>query len=453
MPAADRARKAVHAAMGLFALALRPLDWRGAALLAAAALLFNAFVMPRIGRGIYRDRSRPRDPGIVAYAAVVLALVLVYRHQMPVAAAVWGMLAAGDPAAAIAGKELGGPALPWNAGKTWSGLLANFAASSAAGLALFRFVSARPLGSSVGAVVAGAAAFALAESLRTGVEDNLVAPVAASLVLWGSLAAGPDAWRRLVEYPSFGNVLFVAVALNAVIGAVLARLRLVSPSGAAAGFAIGTVLLAIGGWGVYELLWAFFLLGTAATRLGFHVKDARGAAQAEGGRRGARHVLANCGVAAVILLVAAGSRPFLPDAAFAALAGSFAAALADTLGTEIGSLAGRRPFSLVSFAPRSPGTPGAVSWPGTLAGAAGALVIGGLAFVTGLVPLRLVGAVAAGGVLGSLAESVLADTGARRAWRLDHEFANAFNTFVGAAVAAEIALSLGKGALYLPFER
>ena len=68
------------------------------------------------------------------------------------------------------------------------------------------------------------------------------------------------------------------------------------------------------------------------------------------------------------------------------------------------------------------------------------------------VPLPLVPAIGFAGVAGSLAESALADLGGRRGFRLDHEFSNALNTLVGAAVAAEIALSLAKGGLYVPFE-
>ena len=89
IPPSEWKRKAVHAGMGLFALALRWLDWQSAALLAATALLFNLFVMPRIGRGIYRDAGRARDTGIVAYPAMVLLLVLLLRDRyLPIAAAV-----------------------------------------------------------------------------------------------------------------------------------------------------------------------------------------------------------------------------------------------------------------------------------------------------------------------------------------------------------------------------
>ncbi|HYK42464.1 MAG TPA: DUF92 domain-containing protein [Thermoanaerobaculia bacterium] len=440
--------------MGLFALALKPLSWPAAAALAAVALAFNLFAMPWIGRGIYRDPSAARDRGIVSYAAVVLALVLLFRHRIAVAGAVWGMLAFGDPAAAIVGRAARGPALPWNPEKTWAGLLANFAVSAGAGLALFAYLSPGPTTGFVPAVLAAAAAFALAESLRTGVEDNLVAPAAAALVLWGALAAGAAA-----AGPAAGDAprwllsrILVAAAVNAAVAVAVSLLHLVSPSGAAAGLVLGTIVLGLGGWPSYALLWAFFLVATAATKLGYRAKLARGVAQAESGRRGARHAVANCGVAAAILLVAGAGRGPLPVAVLAAVAGAFAAALADTLGTEVGSLAGRRPVSLATLSPVPAGTPGAVSWPGTTAGAGGALLIALLAWGMGMVPAALVPAIALAGVAGSLAESILADLGSRRGFRLDHEFSNALNTLVGAAVAAEIALSLSKGALYVPFE-
>jgi uncharacterized membrane protein len=60
--------------------------------------------------------------------------------------------------------------------------------------------------------------------------------------------------------------------------------------------------------------------------------------------------------------------------------------------------------------------------------------------------------VAGGGFLGALAESVLIDARRRSGVRLDHEFANAFNTFAGALLALEIALSLENGALYWPVQ-
>jgi len=438
-------RKAVHAGMGLFALALRWLDWRAAALLALLALLFNFFVMPRVGRGIYRDAAKKRDAGIVAYAAAVLVLILVFRNHLAYAAAVWAMLAFGDPAAEVAGKLLGGPRLPWNRRKTWSGLFAYAAVSFAAASFLLQFVGEAPVRLALLLLFVAPLALlaAFLESVESGLDDNLVPafPVALALAF---LFLVPHSLATLVRVD-----WRLAVLLNLGVAVAMALLRAVSVSGAVAGALAGALILAFGGWAAYAILWTFFLAGTAASKLGYRQKEKRGTAQASKGRRGARHVVANCFVGALLALV---GMPWAAGPAAFAFAGCFAAALADTLGTEVGSLSGARSFSPLRGKPLLVGTPGAISWPGTLAGLAGAILIGLAAAATGLVPLPLFWVVVVAGLAGSLAESAANDAGRPRGVRLDHEFANAFNTFVGAVVALEIALSLEKGSFYLPIE-
>ena len=434
-------RKAVHAATGLFALTFRWLDWKAAAAVAAAALLFNLFVMPRIGRQLYRDGSRRRDPGIVAYPLMVLVLVLLLRdHYLPVAAAVWAMMAFGDPAAAIAGDLLGGARLPWNPAKRWIGLVANWAAGFTASIAVFRFVSARPLELvAVVLLLAGAAVYAFLESVRAGIDDNLVAAIPTALVLV-QLGRWPEAPLAPFHAGSGGR-LAAALAVNVAAALVTGGAGLVSRSGAVAGAIAGFLVLAYGGWGAYALLWLFFGAATAATKWGYAAKRDAGVAQADRGRRGAAHVAANCLVPVAFLVVGA------PAAAFA---GALAAALADTLGTEVGTLFGRNPRSPLSLERVDPGTPGAVSRAGTAAALAGACAIALAAWIFGWAPRGVVLAVLAGGFLGALAESVLADLGRRVGFRLDHEFANAFNTFAGGLIALEIALSIERGAIYWP---
>ena len=184
IPPGEWKRKAVHAGMGLFALLLRWLTWREAAALALFALLFNLLVMPRFGRGIYRQGSKRHDPGIVAYPATVLALVLVFRHELDVVAVVWAMMAFGDPAASIAGRLVGGPVLPWNPEKTWIGMLANWAAGTLAAVAVLGFyVGSLPGPQVVAILLAGAAVFAFLESVRAGIDDNLVAAIPTALAI------------------------------------------------------------------------------------------------------------------------------------------------------------------------------------------------------------------------------------------------------------------------------
>ena len=429
MTPAEWTRKGIHAAMGLFALALRFLDWKAGAVLALAALLFSVFVMPRIGRGIYRDSARSHDAGIVAYPAMVLALILMFRGPyLPIAAAVWAMMAFGDPAAAIVGRAVGGPTLPWNPTKTWVGLLANWAVAGPAAVLVHLFVSGRDLEpDAVAILMLGAGLYAFLESVRAGIDDNIVAALPTALAIYhmglvwpAALPQGPMPWRRWA----------IAVGVNVAVAGLMGALRVVSRSGAVAGGIVGFLVLAAGGWSAYALLWTFFLVGTVATRVGYRRKAAAKVAESNQGRRGAANVVAKCGVAAALVLLR------VPSLAFVA---ALAAALADTLGTEIGTLLGKRPISPLTFRTQPPGTPGAISWPGTAASLAGAALVGVTGWRLGLVPASLVWVTVAGGFLGAISESVLATLAARLGSRLDHDFANALNTFVGAMVALRLA--------------
>jgi uncharacterized protein (TIGR00297 family) len=451
---AEGKRKLVHLGVGLFAFALRFLSWPAAAGAALAAVLFNLFAMPRIGRGIYRDAARHRDPGIVAYPATVLLLVVLFRHRLEIAAAIWAMMAAGDPAASVVGRLLGGPRLAWNRDKTWTGLAAYALAGGGAMWVLYGWtLQARVPGASgpgLATIAAVSCVAAFLESYPTGFDDNWVPPIPAGLLLYASLFALP---AYAVALP---NRWLVALAVNAVIAAASAAAGIVSGSGAVAGGIAGTAVLALAGWGGYAVLWGFFLFGTLATRLGYAEKERRGTAQARRGRRGARHVAANCSVGVVLaaLLCAIPGRvePLAPTLLGAAFAASFAAALADTLGTEIGSLSRGAAYSMAAGTRVPTGTRGAVSVAGTLGGLAGAFLLAVLAAVVGLVPPFAVPAVTAAGLAGSLAESLLHDLGARRGIRVDHDFANAFNTAVGAAFAIEILLTAMRGRFFVPFE-
>jgi len=445
-------RKAVHAGMGLFGLFLRWLTWPVAALCALGALLFNLFLIPAFGRSLYRDPGRRRDVGIVAYPAAVLLVVLLLRHALPAAAAIWGMMAFGDPAASTAGRTLGGSRLPWNGRKTWSGSAAYAIFGALGGAALMAFTGRVAFGYALAAFAGFAVLGAFLESLDTGLDDNVVPGLAVAFA-WAALHMGPLVGAGAAVLWNAPRVsLGIAIGVNAAIALLSIPLRLVALSGSIAGFVAGSVILHLGGWGAYAVLWTFFLFGTAASKLGYARKEKLGTAQANRARRGACHVWANVSVGAAMAVAMHGrvfesSVPVLP----LALAGSFAAALADTFGTELGTLYGRRPFLLSTMARVPPGTRGAVSGAGILGGALGAALVGAAGVAAGLYDVRWIGLVAAAGVAGSLAESLLIDLAARRGVAVDHEFCNAFNTLVGAAVAWEIAASVALRRVYVPF--
>jgi uncharacterized protein (TIGR00297 family) len=161
------------------------------------------------------------------------------------------------------------------------------------------------------------------------------------------------------------------------------------------------------------LLAAFFVSATVLSRNGRALKAQRIQAIIEkGDERDALQVVANGGVFAALALVS----HFYPSLLWlAAGAGAIAAATADTWATELGTLA-RHPPRLITTGEMVPaGTSGAVTWRGTLAGLAGAACIAVVALLTGW-GARAALAALAGGVAGSLVDSILGATVQRRQW-------------------------------------
>ena len=177
---------------------------------------------------------------------------------------------------------------------------------------------------------------------------------------------------------------------------------------------------------------AFFVLGSAATKLGYRVKAARGIAQEKGGARGWRNAWANGGVAAFLALMAALDPPRAGLYAIA-YAAAVATAAADTCSSEIGKAYGRRTFLITTLRPVPPGTEGAISLEGTLGGFVGGALVAAVGALGGLYSWPGAGLVALAGLLGSLAESVIGTVAERRGW-LDNDLLNALNTALGAAI-------------------
>lgn len=234
----------------------------------------------------------------------------------------------------------------------------------------------------------------------------------------GSRIAAPGEPRqpasgRPVVTPLLRWALGAAGAM--VVAAAARRTRSLSPGGATAAVVVGT--LAVGaGWDWGALLLAFFVASSALSRLRAAERDRLTAGLvAKGGERDAVQVLANGGLFALAAL--GQSLPGSPAQAdapgqwlwMAAGVGALAAAAADTWATEIGTLAARPPRMLLGMRRVPVGTSGAVSWPGSLAGAAGAAFIALVAWAVGWAATVAAAAVV-GGVVGSAADSLLGAT-------------------------------------------
>lgn len=246
----------------------------------------------------------------------------------------------------------------------------------------------------------------------------------------------------IVYIPDPGLVVGGLVTTLAV-GAAARWSGAVSESGFWAGLSVGLwVSLGLGVHGLW-VVGAFFILGSMATRWRFAEKAGRGVAEPGGGARGAGRVLAKGAVGAG-LAIAALFDLFDPALVRAGFVGAFAAATADTLGTEIGQVLGRRPFTIVPPAHAVPGTPGALSGEGLLAGLCGAFVVAACALPGEILTPRTAAAAGVAGLLGSVVEAVLAPV--LRKFPHRDLAANLVTTASGAALAAgAVALALRHG--------
>jgi uncharacterized protein (TIGR00297 family) len=425
-------RKSIHIAVGLGAIALKFVQWRYVALIAAGFIVINWLLLHRIvGRGVSRH-ERGWDAGIVLYPAAVCALVVVFNWHIEIAAVAWVLMAFGDGFATVAGRAMPIAPLPWNREKSWGGVIAFLVVGGAAAFAIAMLFDGRPRWE---ALLLAIVASALAESLPLGLNDNVSVPfVAAGVLAAVSIAPFASAAQPAIAWPW--------LAVNTVLAIAGWLLRSVDISGAVAGWVLGAIIIVGGGPALYVALLTFFIIGTAATKLGYARKAKEGLAQEKGGRRGGAHAFANVGVAAICAIACWRGLGLVP--LFMGVA-ALATAAADTAGSEIGQLLGRLTFLPLSFRRVQRGTEGAISIEGTLAGIVAAFAVGFAAVAmavhhirpgfTGTVVIdrfHTVAVLTACGVLGSYLESILGGINRRAGSPVPNGVMNFLNTAIGA---------------------
>jgi uncharacterized protein (TIGR00297 family) len=446
-------RKLVHIGMGGFALTLCWLGpWWGA-LCAVAGVLFNLLILNGLTRRMLlreAERQRGFSLGIALYPAAVLMMVLIFPHRIELAAAAWGLLAFGDGMATVAGLGVGGPRLPWNQEKRWSGFIAFVLFGTASAAFLIRwsqrnafewigdsFLSVEGQGNQLffllTACLIAALAAAFAESLRTGIDDNLLVPLVGGMVLYGAALVEPGVLAAAGEL--IQTQLIWGALINALLAAAAFAARGVGLSGAVWGWVLGTALFACGGWQAFLMLVLFFGLGTATTKLGYARKAALGIAQEKGGRRGASNAFANTttGVVFAFLALATAS----PELFLVAMTAAFATATCDTVSSEVGQAYGRHHYLVTTFKPVPAGTDGAVSLEGTLAGIGGAMVLAVAAWAIGMISPGGAAVVVTAAFIGATVESYLGAT-FEQAKLIDNELVNFTNTVIGGLTACAL---------------
>jgi uncharacterized protein (TIGR00297 family) len=248
-------------------------------------------------------------------------------------------------------------------------------------------------------------------------------------------------------------VVIWALGLSMLLGLITWKLRAATPAAAAAGALITASLMFSTAEMPYEPwhtalipVLGVSLLAFAATRAGRRKKERLGTAEARRGRSAAQ-VAANLGLAALAasepvriwlsnsrwLPVAARTETLMLAMALAALA----EAAADTVSSEIGQVLGGRPRMITSMRSVEPGTDGAVSVAGTLAGVVAAAIVAGAGSWAMRGDWNLFKLSCAGAIFGLVFDSLLGGTLEKKGW-LNNDAVN----FLSTASAAGLVLLL-----------
>ena len=226
-----------------------------------------------------------------------------------------------------------------------------------------------------------------------------------------------------------------AILINTALIAGAQRLPLLTPSGWVHAGALGTILWGCLGWRGWLAVVVYLAAGSLVTKIGWRDKQKRGLAEARGGRRGPANVWGSAATgAALALLIGSGLEP--KALLLAGFCASFAAKLADTFGSEIGKRWGGQPRLITTLRPVPAGTEGAISVEGTLASAAGSVLMTLVLFALQLLPSLAVSAVVMLiGFVATLAESLLGALAQDRVSWLSNELVNAMQTTLAALLA------------------
>jgi uncharacterized protein (TIGR00297 family) len=248
-------------------------------------------------------------------------------------------------------------------------------------------------------------------------------------------------------------VAISTLGLSLILGLVVLKLRAATPGGAFAGAVLTASLIFSTTVIPYRPLQtalipvlAVSLLAWLATRLGREEKERLGTAERRHGRTAAQ-VAANLGFAAIASNELAQSWlsgiPWFTRATPAPMPliavglAALAEAAADTVSSEIGQVIGGQPRMITTLRPAEPGTDGAISLAGSLAGVAAAAIVA----LAGTLALRgdfaTFWIACGGGVFGLFFDSLLGATFERCGW-LNNDAVN----FLSTAGAAAFALGL-----------
>ena len=219
---------------------------------------------------------------------------------------------------------------------------------------------------------------------------------------------------------------WVYVLILFILGFITYKRKALDLFGSAVMIIMGVVIIFSAGANWLVLIVLFLVMSLLATR--YSKKYKRSLGQFEG-RRTSKNVISNGVVACFMAAFGGYYLPFVGG-----FIGAIATATADTLGSEIGVL-DQHPRLITTLQKVDPGTNGAVSVLGTVAGIIGAAIIGIAAYFLGIVPspLSAITVSIISGTVGCFIDSILGAVFENHGM-MTNEHVNLTATIVGAIV-------------------
>ncbi|MBD2105770.1 TIGR00297 family protein [Nodosilinea sp. FACHB-13] len=225
--------------------------------------------------------------------------------------------------------------------------------------------------------------------------------------------------------------------------------KLLTPAGYGHAWMLGVIIWGCLGWRGYIVMMAYFLAGTAVTRLGKSRKEAAGIAEGRSGVRGPENVWGSALAAAVCagaIAILSATASFASQALWLPLlalayVSSLSTKLSDTTASEVGKAYGRHTFLITSLKPVPAGTEGAVSLEGTLAGVAGSVVMALVGWAVGFLSLWGIIICLVAAFVATTVESLIGATLQTRIPWLTNEVVNGMNTTLGALIGLLLGLA------------